>query len=287
VGGAVFHAVEKALGASFAPAVPVPAASPPESSPGPIVHRSSPDISASGSPVVSVRESGQAALSESSQVRIAFPGTQPEAATARSAGTPGSGPGQAESWDLITCFQIHGLFIVAPIAGGILLVDQHAAHERVLFEQALDDLDHGASASQQLLFPVVVELAPSEKALLDSRPEVFRKLGYEFGDFGGSAVSVSAIPAYIRPGHVEETIRDTIGFLLSDTEAKRFPDDRERFAAAFACGSAIKAGQELTREEMSALLNSLFAARSPYTCPHGRPTLTRLSLDELKRRFLR
>lgn len=191
------------------------------------------------------------------------------------------------NWDLITCFQVHNLFILAPIRNGLLLIDQHAAHERILFEQALGDLSHGQAASQQMLFPVVVELSLTEKSVVTSSVEVFRKLGYTIDDFGGGSVSVSSIPTFVKPGYAERSVREIVAFLLDETSMRQFPQPHERYAAAFACGCAIKQGQELTREEMSSLLNTLFATRNPYTCPHGRPTVTRLSLDEIKRRFLR
>ncbi|HEX2959760.1 MAG TPA: DNA mismatch repair endonuclease MutL [Chitinispirillaceae bacterium] len=190
-------------------------------------------------------------------------------------------------WDLISCYQIHGLFILAPIKNGILLIDQHAAHERVLFEQALEDLKRGRSASQQLLFPIVMELTPTEKAVVESGIGYFSAFGFEVADFGGRSLSVSAIPAFIRDSAVVDTIREMIRYLLDGKNPESFLEPEKRFAAAFACGAAIKAGQKLSQEEMNALLNSLFSAKNPYTCPHGRPTLVRISLEELSRRFLR
>jgi DNA mismatch repair protein MutL len=190
-------------------------------------------------------------------------------------------------WDLISCYQIHGLFILAPIKNGILLIDQHAAHERVLFEQALEDLKRGRSASQQLLFPIVMELTPTEKSVVESGIGYFSAFGFEIADFGGRSLSVSAIPAFIRDSVVVDTIREMIRYLLDGKNPESFLEPEKRFAAAFACGAAIKAGQKLSQEEMNALLNSLFSAKNPYTCPHGRPTLVRISLDELSRRFLR
>ncbi len=190
-------------------------------------------------------------------------------------------------WDLISCYQIHGLFILAPIKNGILLIDQHAAHERVLFEQALEDLKRGRSASQQLLFPIVIELTPTEKSVVESGKDYFAAFGFEIADFGGRSLSISAIPAFIRDSVVVETIRGMIRYLLEGKNPESFLEPEKRFAAAFACGAAIKAGQKLSQEEMNALLNSLFSAKNPYTCPHGRPTLVRMSLDELSRRFLR
>jgi len=191
------------------------------------------------------------------------------------------------SWELIPCYQIHGMFILAPIKNGILLIDQHAAEERVLYEQALEDIKRGRSASQQLLFPIIIELSPTEKSVVDSGIAFFNAFGFELSDFGGRALSISAIPAFLRDGAVEDTIRGMIKYLLDGKAPEFFLEPEKRFAAAFACGAAIKAGQKLSQEEMNALMNRLFSAKNPYTCPHGRPTLVRMSIDELSRRFLR
>ena len=141
--------------------------------------------------------------------------------------------------------------------------------------------------SQQLLFPIVLELGAAEKAIIESGVEHFRQFGFEIADFGGQSVSVSAIPAFIKDGMVGATIREMLAYLLEGRNPTEFSEPHKRFAAAFACGAAIKAGQKMTQEEMNGLLNSLFLTGNPYTCPHGRPTLVRMSVDELSRRFLR
>jgi len=189
--------------------------------------------------------------------------------------------------ELITCFQIHGMFILAPIKNGILLIDQHAAHERVLYEQALNSFQASAPVSQQLLFPIVLELSMAEKAVLLSGNEYFNNLGFEIGDFGDGAVSVGALPAFLKDGEAQSTIREMVRYLLDGRNPSSFNDPQKRFAAAFACGAAIKSGQKLSQDEMNGLLNSLFSTDNPYTCPHGRPTIVRISVDELARRFLR
>jgi len=191
------------------------------------------------------------------------------------------------SWELITCFQIHGMFILAPIKNGILLIDQHAAHERVLYEQALSSFQASAPVSQQLLFPIVLELSMAEKAVLLSGNEYFNNLGFEIGDFGDGAVSVGALPAFLKDGEAQSTILEMVRYLLDGRNPSSFNDPQKRFAAAFACGAAIKSGQKLSQDEMNGLLNSLFSTDNPYTCPHGRPTIVRISVDELARRFLR
>jgi len=189
--------------------------------------------------------------------------------------------------ELIQCYQIHGMYVLAPIKNGILLIDQHAAHERVLYEQALADMEAGRPISQQLLFPIVFEMSGTEKAVIESGKEYFNNLGFEISDFGGNSVSVSALPAFLKDGQAEEAIREMTRYLLDGRDPENFKEPQKRFAAAFACGAAIKFGQKLNQEEMNALINALFSADNPYTCPHGRPTLVRISVDELARRFLR
>ncbi|MGA2506948.1 MAG: DNA mismatch repair endonuclease MutL [Chitinispirillaceae bacterium] len=191
------------------------------------------------------------------------------------------------AWDLISCYQIHETYILAPIKKGILLIDQHAAHERILFEQALADIAQGRSASQQLLFPVVIELTAVEKPVITAGMSFFAAFGFDMSDFGGNSFSVSAIPFFMRTADVEEAVRSMVRYLLGEKERDMLREPEKRFAAAFACSAAIKAGQRLSQEEMNALVNNLFATKNPYTCPHGRPTLVRISLNELSRRFLR
>ncbi|KMQ50938.1 DNA mismatch repair protein MutL [Chitinispirillum alkaliphilum] len=236
------------------------------------------------------QESDQSGGWESSQTIISFPSG--EKMDEKQVESPKENSIQfrdekEEMWNLIPCYQIHGVFILAQIKKGILLIDQHAAHERVLFEQALNDLQAGRSPSQQLLFPVLLEVSPTEKAVVESGMKYFEGFGFEMSDFGGNTVSVSAIPAFLKDGLIEETVRNMIRYLLDGKNPESFDQPARRFAAAFACGAAIKAGQKLSQEEMNALLNSLFSTENPYTCPHGRPTLVRISLEELTRRFLR
>jgi len=189
--------------------------------------------------------------------------------------------------ELIQCYQIHGMFILAQIKNGILLIDQHAAHERVIYEQALADMEAGRPVSQQLLFPIVFEMSVTEKSVIESGREYFNNLGFEISDFGGNSVSVSALPTFLKDSKAEESIREMARYLLEGRDPEEFKEPQKRFAAAFACGAAIKFGQKLSQEEMNALINALFSANNPYTCPHGRPTLVRISVDELRRRFLR
>jgi DNA mismatch repair protein MutL len=194
-----------------------------------------------------------------------------------------------EQWELIHCYQIHRTYILATIKNGILLIDQHAAHERILYEQALADMLAGRAESQRLLFPVIMEFSPMEKAVAVSGRDHFNALGFDIQDFGGASVAVSATPAagFIKEYNIEEALREMVTYLIEEKDNRMVAKPQKRFAAAYACGAAIKAGQVLKQDEMNALLNSLFSTENPYICPHGRPTVVRISMDELSRRFLR
>ncbi|MDR2693304.1 MAG: DNA mismatch repair endonuclease MutL [Chitinispirillales bacterium] len=221
-------------------------------------------------------------------VNAAFGGNPASGGVAAGGGMEGIGDAAAvQVHELIQCYQIHGIFILVPIKNGILLIDQHAADERVHYERALRDIESGSPVSQQLLFPTVLEMGPAEKDVIDSGKKYFNGLGFEISDFGGGAVSISALPVFLRDGEAEGAVREMVRFLLEGRGTETFKEPIERFAAAFACGAAIKSGQKLSLEEMNALINALFLADNPYTCPHGRPTFVRISVDELTRRFLR
>lgn len=224
---------------------------------------------------------------ESEQTVLSFPSTVSPAAERKESMESVTSERQDVSWNLISCYQIHGMFILAQIKNGVLIIDQHAAHERILYEEALETIDSGRCDSQQLLFPIVIELSLVEKSVVQSGMNYFNTFGFDIQDFGGNAVSVSALPAFMKDSNAEPAVRDMIRYLLDERSSSRMSDAHKRFAAAFACGAAIKAGQKLSQEEMNVLLNNLFSTKNPYTCPHGRPTIVRMSLDELSRRFLR
>ncbi|MGM0461408.1 MAG: DNA mismatch repair endonuclease MutL [Fibrobacterota bacterium] len=191
--------------------------------------------------------------------------------------------------DSLPCFQIHKRYIISPVKEGVLVIDQHAAHERILYEKILHELTEGGTDSQQLLFPVTLTLTSEEKELLMEIRELFEKTGFNIQDFGGKSVAVSAVPAtgYVKSTDISDTIQEMLAAYREEDDKAIIPSLHKRFAASYACGAAIKFGRELGQEEMNSLMNSLFRSQNPHICPHGRPTISKISLDELKRRFLR
>ncbi|MFN2147129.1 MAG: DNA mismatch repair endonuclease MutL [Anaerolineales bacterium] len=180
--------------------------------------------------------------------------------------------------------QIGASYLVAEGPDGMYLIDQHAAHERVLFDRMMELRREGAIESQRLLAPVVVEMTPSQAELLDSQWDLLPKLGFEVEEFGTRTYRVRAIPAVLGARDPEAALRSLVEHFEEDETP--FEGEREaRLIARICKRAAVKAGQVLSIEEQSRLIRDLEASQSPRTCPHGRPTLIHLSVDVLERQF--
>ncbi len=192
-------------------------------------------------------------------------------------------------YEQINCFQVHKRYVVTPVKDGMMLIDQHAAHERILYEQCLNGLASNTVESQQLLYPITFELPSEEKEILLTMREFFEKTGFEIQDFGGNTVAVSAVPATgtFKSTHVKDSIEEMLHQFIDEDDETILSSSHRRFAASYACGAAIKFGHEMPQQEMNALIHQLFASENPNICPHGRPTIIKLTLDELGKRFLR
>jgi DNA mismatch repair protein MutL len=187
--------------------------------------------------------------------------------------------------DVVALWQLHNKYILSQIKSGLVIIDQHAAHERILFERAMRYFRNPPNPSQHLLFPEILELTIEDWNTLKEYAQLFKDLGFILGDFGPRTVRVEAVPSGIRVSNEGRLLKE----LLDDVreQKKEHPDPREAMAASFACKGAIKAGDPLTDLEMNALVDELFRSEFPYSCPHGRPTIINLSLSELDRRFRR
>jgi DNA mismatch repair protein MutL len=167
---------------------------------------------------------------------------------------------------------------------GLVLMDQHSAHERVLFERFLRQLTEGHAPSQQLLFPMMLHLGPAEAEAFEHHAALFAQLGYVAEGFGGSTVLVSAIPAPHPRFDAEQCLRDTLAVLTADRYAASAAR-HERLAATVACKAAVKAGDQLSPDEMRALYVALATTELPAHDVHGRATVVHLRWDEIDRRF--
>ncbi|NOZ03226.1 MAG: DNA mismatch repair endonuclease MutL [FCB group bacterium] len=187
--------------------------------------------------------------------------------------------------DVENIWQVHNKYIVSQISSGLVIIDQHVAHERVLFEEALAAFDASPMASQTLLFPETLTFSPDEySVLLDILPYL-EKIGFRMREVGQNKVLVEAVPSEMGWGNEKQIIRNIIDHYLS--HQKQYSSFQENLAASFACHAAVKAGDQLTREEMQELVNRLFGTKHPYYCPHGRPIIVQLTLDEIDKRFER
>jgi DNA mismatch repair protein MutL len=183
----------------------------------------------------------------------------------------------------IPIWQLHERYLLAPIRGGMVIVDQHAAHERILYEEARAHLYSGTGTSQVLLFPRVIDLTPAElDALLMLEPHL-RRLGYEASLFGERQVAIRGVPASLP----EEAAIDSLRAVLAsvDTLGEGGEPPEEHIAKSFACHAAVRSGQALSPIERRTLFDRLFATSLPHGDPHGRPTYVRVSMEELDRRF--
>jgi len=182
-------------------------------------------------------------------------------------------------------WQLHQSYVFVQTREGVLVVDQHAAHERVLYEKARVSLSGAAEAgpSQQLLFPVAVELSPGEWESFDDVRPLLDKLGFTIRSMSGRTVLLEAVPGAFPKWPHDRILHDILTELPSGRPDVR--DLMESIAKTVACKAAIKAGDKLTQEEMRALIDQLFATELPYSCPHGRPTFMRMTSDELDKRF--
>jgi DNA mismatch repair protein MutL len=183
--------------------------------------------------------------------------------------------------------QLHGIYILAQNREGLVLVDMHAAHERVLYEKF--KVDHGASApaSQQLLEPIVIELKGHElDAILESRTE-WEQAGFELDALGPTRLALRRVPALLVGENIGEIVSTVVRDLELDAGGHHLDGAADKFLGTLACRTAIHAHRRLTLPEMNALLRQMEATERANQCNHGRPTWTRLSMGELDQLFLR
>jgi DNA mismatch repair protein MutL len=183
-------------------------------------------------------------------------------------------------------WQVHNAWIVAEVRDGLLLIDQHAAHERVLFERIMERFDRGGVESQRLLFPLTIRLTRAEYDMVQDLKGMLHRAGFEVEGFGGDTVIVHAVPDPHPHFDAERCFREMIDELTHGSELVRSArNQHERVAMSFACKAAVKAGDPLDDRELQELFDQLFGTELPFHDVHGRPTTVRLSRAELERKF--
>jgi len=214
-------------------------------------------------------------------------------AAGESAGPPGFGQlptasgGARARGVLMPLGQFRDTFIVAVDEDGIVIIDQHVAHERILFERITERLTSGPMESQRLLEPMLVEVAAEGHQALVAHAEDLARLGFEIEDFGAAAVRVSACPVLLSRDESRAALRALAEDLEQLDRGSAVVDAVKRIAATMACHAAVKANYPLTEEKMLHILDGVRRTAYSTVCPHGRPVMLRLSATELERRFER
>ncbi len=182
-------------------------------------------------------------------------------------------------------FQLHDCYIVVATDTGLTVIDQHALHERILYEQIREKVLAGSVEKQKLLMPEAIELSPKEATQVLAQSELLYELGFEVGEFGGSTVLISAYPAMLKNRKVARIVRDLAEHLDRQEGQPTRRDLLDSLLHMMACKAAIKAGHRLAREEIDALLEQRHLCDDAHHCPHGRPTWLTLSRGTLDKQF--
>jgi DNA mismatch repair protein MutL len=206
-------------------------------------------------------------------------------------------PGPGESGDraitstvvrpMIPLGQFRDTFIIAVDDEGVAIIDQHVAHERVLFEQVMEKLTADRLERQRLLTPILLELSPAQRQAIAQHASTLERFGLEIEEFGGDSVRLCAVPAVLAPAECEAAVRALAEDLEGLDRGSRVEDALRRIAATMACHAAVKANYPLTLEKMRYILDELRRTAYSSVCPHGRPVVLRLSRREIEKNFQR
>jgi DNA mismatch repair protein MutL len=183
--------------------------------------------------------------------------------------------------------QLHGIYILAQNAEGLVVVDMHAAHERITYERLKCSVDAGDLVSQPLLVPLSLAVSSREADLAETEQGFFRRLGFEIERMGPETLLVRAVPVLLGQARAEALVRDVLADFAVHGSTRRVEETQNELLATMACHGSVRAGRQLSLTEMNALLRDMEATERSGQCNHGRPTWTRLSLSDLDRLFLR
>ena len=183
--------------------------------------------------------------------------------------------------------QLHGIYILAQNAQGLVLVDMHAAHERITYEHLKQAYEGHRVTSQPLLVPVTVAVSRREADAAEAQAETFQSLGFEIGRMGPESLVVRAVPALLRHADAEVLMRDVLSDLMEHGESHRVHHSINELLSTMACHGSVRANRRLTVPEMNALLRDMERTERSGQCNHGRPTWVQLSIDQLDKLFMR
>ncbi len=183
--------------------------------------------------------------------------------------------------------QLGELYIICASRRGMILIDQHAAHERINYEKLKNAYLKREIETQELIFPLSLELPSDEAELLGEHREEMESLGIKIEEFGKGSFLIRSVPALLGSADIEKLLKDMIGEIATLGREKSFTEHLDHAIATMACHSSVRASQELNLEKMKALLQQLDSAQFPHSCPHGRPVARELTFEELEKMFKR
>jgi DNA mismatch repair protein MutL len=183
--------------------------------------------------------------------------------------------------------QLHNIYILAQNANGLLLVDAHAAHERVSYERLKGQYQHGAIPSQPLLLSIKLSVNSVEADLVEQEHALFSAFGFELNRTAPESIMIRAIPALLIDSDIEQLLRDVLADLIEHDSSQRIQQYCHQILSTMACHSSVRAGRQLSLSEMNALLRALEKTERGGQCNHGRPTWIALTIKDLDKLFLR
>jgi len=189
-----------------------------------------------------------------------------------------------EGTDSSFLFQLHNKYILSQIRTGLMIIDQHVAHERILYEKALNRMEANIPFSQQLLFPQKMQLDPGRYELIKEIYPLLNKLGFEIKLSTQNKIVIEGVPDDVKKGSEKKVLMEIVEEYSVNLRVKKL-EQKDNIAKSYSCKTAIKAGDKLSDNEMRLLIDQLFATSMPYVCPHGRPIVVKISLNEFDRRF--
>ena len=183
--------------------------------------------------------------------------------------------------------QLHGIYVLAQNSAGLVLVDMHAAHERILYEKFKRQVDAGAAATQPLLTPIAFALSHRERTLLDENRGLLAGLGFEFGDLSPNEIAIRAVPAMLERREPRDLLRELMADLAEHGASRAAEERRDSILSSMACHAAVRANRQLAIPEMNALLRQMEDTERSGQCNHGRPTWYQFAMSDLDRLFMR
>lgn len=183
--------------------------------------------------------------------------------------------------------QLHGIYILSQTATGLVVVDMHAAHERITYERLKQGMDQGQLASQPLLVPISMNLSEKEAELAEEQASLFSELGFELDRSGPESIRIRQVPMILARADAESLVRDVLSDVLSYGTSQRIRNAINQVLGTMACHGSVRANRSLSIAEMNALLRDMEQTERSGQCNHGRPTWTEFSLDAIDKWFMR